>query len=112
LAGARGDSDNLANKYLQQVALASPGRLILTASEASELSFESEKVGQGHGLFTWFLLQGLRGQADADRDEIVTAGELVEYVRGQVIEASDGKQHPNPSGQYDRNLPLSIVGRS
>jgi hypothetical protein len=109
LAGARGDSDNLANKYLQQVALASPGRLILTASEASELSFESEKVGQGHGLFTWFLLQGLRGQADADRDGIVTAGELVEYVRGQVIEASDGKQHPNPSGQYDRNLPLSMA---
>lgn len=37
-----------------------------------------------HGLFTYFLLRGLQGLADVDRDGMVIAGELCTYVRGQV----------------------------
>ncbi len=37
-----------------------------------------------HGLFTYHLLRGLQGLADADRDGIVAAGELCMYARGQV----------------------------
>jgi hypothetical protein len=107
--GARAVTDNAVHLYLQQLAIAEQGRLIFTASEARELSFESNKFGGGHGVFTHFLLQGLNGAADADRNGVVTAGELIEYVRSGVIAATGNKQHPRLAGDFDRNLPLAVV---
>jgi hypothetical protein len=37
-----------------------------------------------HGLFTYYLLKGLQGLADIDRDGTVAAGELCLYARGEV----------------------------
>lgn len=37
-----------------------------------------------HGLYTYHLLRGLQGVADADRDGTVIAGELCTYARGQA----------------------------
>jgi len=46
---------------------------------------EAQPFEQGkHGLFTYYLLRGLQGLADADRDGTVTAGELCTYSRNQV----------------------------
>ena len=46
---------------------------------------EAHAYEQGrHGLFTYQLLRGLQGVADADRDGMVEAGELCTYARGQV----------------------------
>ena len=46
---------------------------------------EAHAYEQGrHGLFTYQLLRGLQGMADADRDGTVVAGELCTYARGQV----------------------------
>lgn len=39
---------------------------------------------QGHGLFTYFLLKGLQGYADANSDGGITAGELETYVKANV----------------------------
>ena len=44
-----------------------------------------------HGLFTYYLLRGLQGVADLNRDETVTAGELCTYARSQVIQIT--KEH-------------------
>lgn len=47
---------------------------------------EAQAYGQGkHGLFTYYLLRGLQGVADLNRDNTVTAGELCTYARNQVI---------------------------
>jgi uncharacterized caspase-like protein len=105
--GAKGTDENPVHRYLQQLSMAKPGLLIFTASEAMEKSFESDK--HKSGVFTRFLLQGLKGAADDDSNGIVTAGEIVEYVRKSVIDATKSKQHPNSSGQYDRKLPLSVI---
>ena len=109
--GTRGGV-NPVHQYLRQLALAQPGRLIFTASEVRQLSHESDKWGGGHGAFTHFLLEGLEGQADADGDRVVDVGEIVEYVRSKVSSATQGKQHPDPSGQYDRKLPLAVLPES
>ncbi|MCS6304701.1 MAG: hypothetical protein H8K07_13705 [Nitrospira sp.] len=37
-----------------------------------------------HGLFTYYLLRGLQGAADVDRDGTVIVGELCTYARGQA----------------------------
>ncbi len=51
-----------------------------------------------HGLFTYYVLRGLQGLADVDRDGVVIAGELCTYVRGQVArvawEQFGNKQDP------------------
>ena len=41
-----------------------------------------------HGLFTYYLLRGLRGEADTNRDGKVTLGEMSGFVRQKVAWAS------------------------
>ena len=41
-----------------------------------------------HGLFTYYLLKGLRGEADTNRNGMVTFGELAGYVRQKVAWAA------------------------
>lgn len=51
-----------------------------------------------HGLFTYYLLRGLRGEADTNRDGEVTLGEVAGYVRQKVAWAAKSQfnsdQHP------------------
>jgi len=84
---------NLVNKYIEMLGQAD-GRMIVTASRADEWSLEGERWGGGHGVFSHVLLQGLKGQADSDRDGIVTIGEIVDYVQQAVPKETDGRQHP------------------
>jgi hypothetical protein len=50
---------------------------------------EAHAHDQGkHGLFTYYLLRGLQGVADLNRDTAVTAGELCTYARSQVIQVT------------------------
>lgn len=41
-----------------------------------------------HGLFTYYLLKGLHGEADTNRNRMITVGELVSYVRQKVAWAA------------------------
>ena len=51
-----------------------------------------------HGLFTYYLLRGLRGEADMNRNGEVTLGEVAGYVRQKVAWAAksqfNAEQHP------------------
>jgi hypothetical protein len=88
----------------------SKGRAIITASRASEVSIEVPELG--HGLFTFYLVQGLRGAADLDRDGIVTLQELYQYLEQQVAQKSrsvGGNQHPVMKGELEGILPLVKV---
>ena len=89
----------------------SRGRAIVTASRASEVSIELPELG--HGLFTHYLLQGLRGAADLDRDGVVALGELYTYLEQQVTQKSrltGGNQHPVMKGDMEGVLPLVKLG--
>jgi tetratricopeptide (TPR) repeat protein len=77
----------------------------LLASRPGEVSVEHERFGGGHGAFSYFLLRGLNGEADENRDGKVEAGELVEYVRAKVREATRNQQTPRETG----TLPPSSV---
>ena len=98
---------NPSHHALHTIAFGQPGRLFFTASEADEISVESEDYSGGRGVFTHFLLTGLKGAADENDDRTITVGELIDYVQDEVEEATNGSQHPYPSGQYSRNLPMS-----
>jgi tetratricopeptide (TPR) repeat protein len=82
--------------------------LSFLSSRETEASWEGENWG-GHGAFSYFILRGLNGDADADGDGTVTAGELVNYVSRMVTEATLDRQHPNPQTFTLRNTtPLSV----
>lgn len=84
------------------------GIALLTSAEANEVALEDEKWGGGHGVFTYYLLEGMRGKAESSKDGIVSVGELFEYVRESVRKTTDNKQHPAiGTTLFDRNLPLA-----
>ncbi|MBM4441171.1 MAG: caspase family protein, partial [Candidatus Rokubacteria bacterium] len=88
------------------------GRAIVTASRAAELSMELAELG--HGLFTYYLVHGLRGAADLDQDGTVTLQELYQYVEREVTQRSravGGNQHPVLKGELEGQLPMVRVRR-
>lgn len=61
------------------------GHAILAAASDSQSAMEGYN---GHGVFTYVLLDGLAGNADSDGDGFVTLTELSSYVENQVPELS------------------------
>ena len=81
----------------------------LTASRDREQSFESAEWGGGHGIFTYYVVQGLAGAADTNGDGIVTADELAEYVHSNVRQATGARQNPTSErGSFDSNMVLAF----
>jgi len=90
----------------------SKGRAIVTASRPSELSIELAELG--HGVFTYYLVRGLQGYADNNRDGIVSLQELYEYLAQEVSRKSravGGNQHPMMKGELEGILPLTRTGK-
>jgi tetratricopeptide (TPR) repeat protein len=82
----------------------------LTASRDRERSFESKNWGEGHGIFTYYVVKGLEGEADENNDGTVTADELSDYVRNNVREATKGQQNPTSDrGSFDPNMLLAFL---
>ncbi|HET9982850.1 MAG TPA: tetratricopeptide repeat protein [Longimicrobiales bacterium] len=96
--------------FLDQLNASSGGLVVFTASRASELSQEGEQWGGGHGVFTYYMLEALKGAADTDGDHIVTLDEMMEYTRDKVRRATVNAQTPSISQTaYDPALPMSLV---
>lgn len=82
----------------------------LSASRENEISNESPDFGGGHGVFTYYLVKGMEGEADEDRDGSITAIEMTEYVRRNVREATGGKQNPRSDrGSFDPEMLIAYV---
>jgi hypothetical protein len=73
----------------------------LIAVEGLGKGFDDET--HRHGLFTYYLLRGLRGEADTNHDGTVTLGEIGGFVRQKVAWASKSKLS---SVQRPRIIPL------
>jgi len=107
---SRGELEKAAiTKYLDEVGKSGAGVFRLLASRANERSFEDARWGGGHGAFTHFLLEGLKGKGDRDNDGFVRVGELLDYLSAVVPEETRALQHPRFAGSVDPRLPLSIV---
>ncbi len=80
----------------------------LTASRDREQSFESANWGGGHGIFTYYVVKGIEGEADANGDGIVSADELAEYVHTNVRLATSAQQNPTSErGSFDPDMVLA-----
>ncbi len=70
-----------------------PGSSTLHVIGTSGIGRGLEDNQHRHGLFTYYLLRALRGEADTNRDGDVTLGETVPYLSQKVLWAS--KTHMN-----------------
>ena len=55
-------------------------------------------------MFSYFLMKGMEGDADSNRDNQITAAELHEYVKQNVVQQSGGSQVPELQGDAGRAL--------
>jgi len=98
-SGSLGQSDN-------QPAIDIPNRgnnvLLFLSSRSNQRSYDGRILE--NGIFTHFLLAGLRGGADYNKDSYITAIELHRFVNPKVKDRSNGKQIPIMYGKFDENM--------
>lgn len=93
------------NAFLNRISQGK-GRIIITSSNASEISQESDKLK--HGYFTYYLLEGLKGKADYDGDNAIDIDEIYRYLNKHVPEATENAQHPVKKGEAEGQV---VIGR-
>jgi hypothetical protein len=87
----------------------SSGRVVLTSSKPDEYS--QEKPALNSSVFTYYLLKGLNGEADVDRDGVVKLKGLYDYVYEQTKNETGGAQHPQLEGALVGSFPISVLGK-
>jgi hypothetical protein len=102
-------ASNMVNRLLTNVTSHDKNLIMLTASSAGETSQESKQWGGGHGVFTHYLVEGLNGAADENKNGLVDIREAYEYVRQKVSQETKKKQYPELKGVYNNKFPMSVV---
>lgn len=91
---------------LQNLSKINDGICIISASDDSQMSQESAQWGGGHGVFTFHLLEGLKGKADYNTDGLVTLGELIPFLSEQIRRETRNAQTPTVAGRFDPALSI------
>jgi hypothetical protein len=89
-----------------------PSSAIISLNATSTGQISNAYPEKGHGLFTYYLLRGMKGEADADHDGWSSMKEMYGYVRKHVTRQSrrmQSEQTPSivpPSDQW-KDIALS-----
>ena len=100
---------NRINTYMDALAQSKKGVTKITASRANELSQEKDFPEGGHGVFTHYLLKGLKGKADDNGDGFVTMDEAYQYLFDRVRSETRHSQTPWSSSYLNNDIPIGIV---
>ncbi len=80
LSGLTGDP--VSESAIEALASAERRRWVLLGARAGQSANEQDDIQ--NGIFSYFLLEGLKGRADSDEDGVVSLAELFEYLEGRV----------------------------
>jgi len=103
-----------ASPLLIEALLKPTGQAKLVSCSPSQFSFENAALGGvGHGVFTWHLLEALRGNAQADAQNFIRLGAVSRYVSDGVQKWAKDNNRPlqTPllqSPEATRELPLAL----
>ena len=78
---------------------------IFTASKLNQISSGLKEAN--HGIFSYYLMKGLEGKADSNKDKQITNGELLAYMDQNVSQKAaelGRQQNPSLSGNPDQVL--------
>jgi uncharacterized caspase-like protein len=78
---------------------------IFTASQLDQISSGLKEAN--HGIFSYYLMKGLEGNADSNQDKKITNGELLAYMDENVSQKASElgrQQNPSLAGDPDKVL--------
>jgi uncharacterized caspase-like protein len=104
--GAKQGLNNVLQNYYSAFNESTGGLALFMSSKGEEFSLEDQ--GLRSGVFSHFLIKGLKGEADADKNKIVTIREITDYVTKHVMKYTAGAQTPSLSGKHDENMPVAV----
>jgi hypothetical protein len=99
--------DAALNKYYKEFESTKGGMALLMSSKSQEYSLEDH--GLRSGIFSHYMIKGLKGEADTDKNKIITIKELYDFTYKNVKTYTAGAQTPSISGNYDPKMPISVV---
>lgn len=104
--GAAPAKGGLADSYYQKLAEGS-GRVIIASCKDNQVSFEFRDMR--NGLFTTYLLEALRGQADVRGDGYVHVLDVAAYLTREVPQRQPDQQPVFHCVSVDQNFPVAIA---
>jgi hypothetical protein len=107
LLSMRGGSPNeMMADYYNNLAKANAGTALIMSSKSDETSLESSGLRQG--VFSHFLIRGLKGEADTDDDKLVSVKELYNFINYNVRSYTGNLQSPLIQGNYDPKMTVAV----
>lgn len=107
LLAMRGRDPQTLSMYYENLARAQAGTALIMSSKSDETSLESSGLRQG--VFSHFLIRGLKGEADLNLDKKVGVQELYDFVFNHVRTYTGNRQSPVIQGDYDPSMLVSVV---
>lgn len=87
----------------------STGTFWITSTGSNQFASEFEKLG--HGIFTYSLIEGIKGKADTNNDKKLTIRELSTYIENKVPELSEqlkgSAQYPS-AYSFGNDFPIVV----
>ena len=109
LAAKNGGTQAALNAYYEGLANAKASTALFLSSRGEEISLEDG--GLRSGVFSHYLIRGLKGEADENADRLVSIGELFGFVHREVRRYTGNVQTPTLTGVYDGAMPISVIRR-
>jgi hypothetical protein len=95
--------------YYQALNNAQASTALLLSSKGEEISLEDG--GLRSGIFSHYLIRGMKGEADENGDQLVGIQELFSFVHREVRRYTGNIQTPTLTGTYDDNMPVAVIRR-
>ena len=109
IAGRNGGADAALNAYYAGLNNAQASTALLMSSKGKEISLEDG--GLRSGIFSHYLIRGMKGEADGNGDKLVSIQELFGYVHREVRQYTGNIQTPTLTGTYDELMPVAVIRR-
>ncbi len=104
---AKSSVEESLQKYYTAIENSEGGMALMMSSNSEEVSLEDGNLRSG--IFSYFLIQGLKGKADIDGDKIITIKELFNYVNKKVRAYTADAQKPTLTGTFDEKMPVGVL---
>ena len=76
------DSGKMSESFFESLINPPEGFVVMTSCKLGEFSYEWKE--KKHGVFSYYLLEGLRGMADKDNDKIIMITDVYRYCNENV----------------------------
>lgn len=85
-------------------------QILATASE-DRLVYETIIEGKNHGALSWFFSKGISGEADANKDGLISRREIASYLSTRVVAHMNQNQQPSilPRGDNKATIQLTSL---